>query len=153
MMTSGRWRAIQASLSWRLAAPSICAVDTLPRCPANGAVVVAAAAAAAAAAARIVAMTTAPNDFILNQLFVVTSLDTTQHQSFLIPRFQLSVHLSSCPTPSVHAYIILRHWQSTASSLSQPSPSVCATSSSNFWLSGLRCCWSDGVELSTWQFT
>jgi len=43
--------------------------------------------------------------------------------------------------------------QSTASSLSQPSPSFCATSSSNFWPSGLRCCWSDGVELSTWRFT
>jgi len=26
---------------------------------------------------------------------------------------------------------------------------LCSTSSSNFWPSGLRCCWSDGVELST----
>jgi len=50
-------------------------------------------------------------------------------------------------------HIILRHWQSTASSLSQPSPSYCATSSSNFWPSGLRCCWSGGVELFTWRFT
>jgi len=33
-------------------------------------------------------------------------------------------------------------WQSTASSLSQPSP-FCATSSST----GLHCCWSDDVEL------
>ena len=38
--------------------------------------------------------------------------------------------------------------QSTASSLTQQSP-FCAMSSSNFWPSGIRCCWSDGVELST----
>ena len=30
-------------------------------------------------------------------------------------------------------HITLRHWRSTASSLSQPSPSFCATSSRNFW--------------------
>jgi len=47
-------------------------------------------------------------------------------------------------------HMIHRHWQSTAS---LPSPSFCATSSLNFWPSGLCCCWSDGVELSTWQFT
>jgi len=50
-------------------------------------------------------------------------------------------------------HIILRHWQSTASSLSRPSPSYRAMSSLNFWPSGLCCCWSDGMELSIWRFT
>ena len=95
---------------------------------------------------------------INNVLNALCALLSVELEMSVWVQFKLCMTVRRCMQDKAPQYlkeycISFSDTQSTASSLSQPSPSFCATSSSNFWPSGLRCCWSDGVELSTWRFT
>jgi len=90
----------------------------------------------------------------------VTDAEHRKQIEFLLPRDAMwhmpacGVCLSVCPSVTFVDCVKTNKciFKIYSSSLRQLSPSFCATSSSNFWPSGLRCCWSDGV-LSTWRFT